>query len=124
MVDHCYLDVVVLPIMTSEITEVSDSIQSASNKYFAFRDLPNMFYSVTYFNSLLALFCLHLRETIHFYLTVHWGNPVSLLPYTVFVGNILTAPNFLQEHKYNTILMASSSKEIHLTYLLRVCKYS
>ena len=81
-----------------------------SYKYFALIDLANMFYSVPT-STVSAVVCLYLQRDIVTFPGYLWGASVVLPQHKV-----LTTSTFLQEHRYEITLVASSSKKIHLTY--------
>lgn len=103
------------------IKNASAGLQSATGKYFVVRDFANMsfqcFFQQPQFASPSEGHIISLPS-------YSWGTSTVLALHTIFAGYILTMSNFLQEHRNNITLMMSSSEEIHLTILLKPCKYS
>ena len=73
------------------------------------RKSPRLF--SVYFYRVSAVVCLYLQRDIMTFPGYLWGTSVILPQHKV-----LTTSTFLQEHRYEITLVASSSKKIHLTY--------
>lgn len=97
--------------------EITPSIPIATTTDFVLTDLATIFCSVPS-STALATICLHLRmghsTTFPGY---QWDISAPLPLHIVFAGSILIASTFLQKHRYDIILMTSSSEEIFHTFI-------
>ena len=98
---------------------IIDSVQSATGKYFAVKDLATVFCSVSISTASQDCVPSPLKGHDAPFPGYPWDTSMALSLHTVFASKILTASTFPYEgeHRRDIILMSSSSEEICLTYI-------
>lgn len=95
------------------IIKITESIQSATEKYFTIVDLADMVLFSAYLNSLFTTDCLHFwRHTIRPYLVTHRAYQRTSIVHNHRWQEFNPIP-LLQACRYDIILMTFSSKENH-----------